>query len=269
MNNYNEQAAGVYRVIRQTDYQYTIVPNKAVRDPAMTSNAFRLLVYLLSHENGYQLYFEQIMRQTDLGKYAIQKALQLLRERGFLETRRARNDDGSLGGYNFILLDPYSDGDATRAGHSTMEPVHHGPISPQEEDKSVKKITNKDISPKGFEDFWDAYPRKVAKGDARKAYAKALEKTDEQTLIKKARAYANQPDRKDEFTKYPASWLNAESWLDDYGPDYEAIREDKRRRELEYTRKLIQENDIPKGQVPKCEHGNNPALCKQCLKSIN
>lgn len=72
----------------------------------------------------------------------------------------------------------------------------------------------KDISPqKQFDQFWNEYPRKVAKGLARHAFAKALTKTDSNTIMDAIRRYAQtNPDLK--FTPHPATWLNHERWND-------------------------------------------------------
>jgi hypothetical protein len=66
-----------------------------------------------------------------------------------------------------------------------------------------------------FERFWDAYPRKRAKGAARKAWAKAAKTTDPDLIIKAAHEYAHQRKHQDtRYTAHPATWLNAECWTD-------------------------------------------------------
>lgn len=67
-----------------------------------------------------------------------------------------------------------------------------------------------------FDKFFEAYPRKVSKGTARKAWAKAVKISDAPTLIAAAQRYASERHGEDtRFTKHPASWLNAESWNDE------------------------------------------------------
>lgn len=69
------------------------------------------------------------------------------------------------------------------------------------------------IEPKtGFDDFWNTYPRKADKATARKAWAKALKTTDPDQIIAGAARYAGDPNRDPQFTKLPATWLNAEAW---------------------------------------------------------
>ena len=68
-----------------------------------------------------------------------------------------------------------------------------------------------------FDSWWSVYPRRVGKGQARKAFKAALKKTDLQTLIDGVKRYAASRTGEDaKFTAHPASWLNAERWLDDF-----------------------------------------------------
>lgn len=70
-----------------------------------------------------------------------------------------------------------------------------------------------------FERFWSVYPLKKAKGNAKKAWLKATSKTDAETIIKGAEAYAEEKrGTEPRFIKHPATWLNAESWLDGEQP---------------------------------------------------
>lgn len=65
-----------------------------------------------------------------------------------------------------------------------------------------------------FDSWYALYPRKVAKGAARKAYAKALKIASHDVLCAAARAFsAKQTDK--QFIPYPATWLNQERWLDE------------------------------------------------------
>lgn len=63
-----------------------------------------------------------------------------------------------------------------------------------------------------FDAFWHSYPRKVGKGAARKAYAKALLKTNSAVIASAVgRICVDEP----EFIPHPATWLNQERWLDE------------------------------------------------------
>jgi hypothetical protein len=63
--------------------------------------------------------------------------------------------------------------------------------------------------------FWEAYPRKEGKGQARKAWPKAVRTTEATTIIAGANRYADQRRGQDrQYTAMPATWLNGERWTD-------------------------------------------------------
>lgn len=68
----------------------------------------------------------------------------------------------------------------------------------------------------GFDTFWSTYPRKIGKGAARKAWAKALKTADAATITAGAARYATERAGQDpKYTPHPATWLNAERWADE------------------------------------------------------
>lgn len=76
-----------------------------------------------------------------------------------------------------------------------------------------------------FDDFWRAYPRRVAKGAARKAFDKAIKKTDIETILKAVEAYkVCKPDYQD--WAHPSTWLNQERWEDEWDMPDNAVDEE-------------------------------------------
>ena len=70
-----------------------------------------------------------------------------------------------------------------------------------------------------FEQFWLQCPRRIGKGHARKAWAKALKLTDAQTIIAGMFRYAEDCKWTEaRYIKHPATWLNSEGWSDEYEP---------------------------------------------------
>jgi hypothetical protein len=67
-----------------------------------------------------------------------------------------------------------------------------------------------------FADFWAAYPRRTAVAVARKAWAKAIKRAKPEAIIAAIQAQVAAgcfPDKT--YTPYPATWLNADRWLDE------------------------------------------------------
>jgi len=67
-----------------------------------------------------------------------------------------------------------------------------------------------------FDEFWTIVPRKVGKGKARTAYAKAVKKVSPERIFSAMQRYAAaRADQDPQYTAHPASWLNAERWDDE------------------------------------------------------
>lgn len=67
-----------------------------------------------------------------------------------------------------------------------------------------------------FAAWWLAYPKREAKGQARKAYAAARKKVSAEALLTAAqRAATLYASTEQKFIPFPATWLNGERWLDE------------------------------------------------------
>jgi len=253
--------------------EYTQIPNAWLRDSRLSLGAKGLLAQILSHREGWRITLTTLARDNGIGRDALRTLLNELLRYGYLarSDERERNSKGQLAAFTYVTKDPdvgLNDADEPTTAEPTLDeptldnPHHKKNIDKEEHLKEENKLL-------GFEEFWEAYPKKIAKGQARKAYKKAMEQTTAETLKAKAEAYAKDPERKDEFTKYPATWLNAESWLDEYRPSVSDIAEKRRARELEATRAMLEEQTQEYVEPPKCEHGLNPALCKKCYLGLN
>jgi predicted transcriptional regulator len=201
--------SGVYKIYRHDSQPFAQVPNSAIRDPEISPNAFRLLAYLMSHKEGYELTYGQIERQTTLGRYAINEAIKILTNKGWLKTERTKKDNGQFGPTSFHILNPNepeqvdSVADGSSEGHSTMEqPTDIKNTNYLENTKTKEKHL------KGFDEFWNLYPKKIAKGDALKAWNKAIKSKTADELLKLTKAYAEGKLPELKYIPYPASWLN-------------------------------------------------------------
>lgn len=68
----------------------------------------------------------------------------------------------------------------------------------------------------GFDEFWSVFPRKVAKGAAKRMYQKAVKGAKPEEILCGAQRYASERAGNDpKFTKHPATWLHGECWTDE------------------------------------------------------
>lgn len=84
--------------------------------------------------------------------------------------------------------------------------MHHTPLKPNPLPRAA---------PAGFVEFWTAYPRKVGKGEAEKAWQRA--KVPVGTVLAALSWQANSADwERDggQFIPYPATYLNQRRWED-------------------------------------------------------
>lgn len=88
-----------------------------------------------------------------------------------------------------------------------------------------------------FDQFWNAYPLKVGKQAALKAWIKALDAgISPETIVEGARTYAADPNRHPSYTAHPSTWLNAGRWEDKALPPRELTDEEIKQQESESRR---------------------------------
>ena len=127
------------------------------------------------------------------------------------ETSRKRSEAGKKGGRPKAPENTRKDiklgFDFDKAGPKQPEPY------PEPDKDRGKPLSS---APDGFDAFWSASPRKIGKDKARAAYAKALRRTDAETILRGMVRYAEARKGQDpQYTAHPASWLNAGRWDDE------------------------------------------------------
>jgi hypothetical protein len=189
------------------DERYTPIPNRYLRDPDISLGARGLYALILSHRPGWEISQESLARDNGIGRDAMRTLLNELIEAGYLHrsSERERNGAGQLAGYRYTTQDPESDC-PTLDNPTQADPTHKKTI--------IKKtiIKNSNASDARFEEFYNAYPLKRDKGRALRAFKAALKRASADVIIAGAIAYRDDPARKPDYTKYPATWLNADAW---------------------------------------------------------
>jgi hypothetical protein len=123
------------------------------------------------------------------------------------EHRRKAREDASR-----VDVPPVSR-DMSRDSHAPNSDGHDVDVEGEVEKNTSSR---KRDEPEGFAAFWMAYPRKIGKGAAVKAYAKALKDATPAQLLAAASEFARERAGQDEkFTPHPSTWLNAQRWEDE------------------------------------------------------
>jgi hypothetical protein len=241
------EPAGVFRPRLSHDGNFTIIPNAWIRNSGLSAQANYLLIYLVSHEIGYEIKFNQISHETGLGVKALRSSIAELTKAGWLKTERSVKSNGQLGAYRYSITEPIGTtspqgtvAQSTVAQATVAEGTHIKKTNNKEnnlEEDNEKELARQASENELFQDFYKSYPRKRQPGDARRAFSKALKEASFEDIIAGAIRFANDPNLPPErYIPYPASWLRAESWSD--GPLPVDPRRQKELNEIEEKRKL-------------------------------
>jgi hypothetical protein len=90
----------------------------------------------------------------------------------------------------------------------------------QKSKTTTLKLSKKEIQETKFDQFWTIYPKKKSKGTAKKAFMKI--NPNQQFLsriiskIEQAKKSKDWMKENGKYIPYPATWLNAEGWEDEY-----------------------------------------------------
>jgi len=230
------------------------IRNEVIRDRRLSYKARGLLAYMLSFPDNYRITADLLAESSDSdGRRAVLSGLDELRETGYLVTVTERDAKGQFAKTSFIYDDPqtpnitemnghYPKSDYAKSENRTINTehleqntrtttIHHSPepfpeltpSEPHREPEIPPALVTPDLpvayarvsySPL-FEVFWQVYPRRVGKKAAYGAWKQAICETDAGLIIAAAERYAHDPNREDQFTAHPQTWLRQGRWDDE------------------------------------------------------
>ena len=179
-----------------------------------------------------------IIKSLKIGKSKLNKTKKTLRENGLIDVIQRRKENKIEGWYikiNYVVSEKkYSDITVQKTNNPQNEQVENSTSSSQDTNalkeyiKCLKKeiemlkkekLIKDTISYDLFDKFWNAYPRKVSKGNAEKWFEK--NKPNEELvnlMISKISLLKDTEQwKKDngQYIPYPTTWLNAKGWEDE------------------------------------------------------
>lgn len=271
----------IIRGAHDFDENFTRIPNRWLRDERLSLKAIGLLAQLHSHSVGWRVSVRSLAEANNCGLDLIRTAIAELEGAGYLRREQNRGENNQFAESLWTTIDP-SSGFPSSAYPNTENPTPKKNNTKKNNQK--KHMPKEDL--KRFDEFWAAYPRRVGKNSAIRAYAVARERftgsTDdyEQTVIQGALRLAQDPNLPPvQFVPYPTTWLNRDGWCDDPYPAREMTTEERaeiakrkseldRERRIQQTRELLKESDKPATPIPICEHGAKLVSCKLCFRNL-
>jgi DNA-binding transcriptional ArsR family regulator len=184
-----------------------------------------VLYWLADHHNGETgkcfPSLARLCKVTEMGKTALVGHLDALENLGLIERIRKYDNNGAFKSTDYVLRlkddtlvrntdNPCSDftpplvrNANTNLGSNNLGSKPNNSSSDDEVDYY-------------FDQLWSLYPRKVGKGQARKAFKAASKKKDFYDLLPKLMDYVQTLEGKDkQFIPHLATWLNGERWEDE------------------------------------------------------
>jgi hypothetical protein len=196
--------------------------NYHFREKGMSLKAKGLLSLMLSLPEEWDYSVRGLAALSKDGKDSVMNTLTELEKFGYLKRTKAFDDKGRFAGYDYDIFEKPKKPDAEKP--LTGNPCPEKPDTENPPQLNTKQLSTKQSNTKGiniypFDEFWKAYPKKKAKEDARKAWAKL--KPDEtlgKAIIQAVEEAKKTPDWKKENGKYiphPATYLNGKRWEDE------------------------------------------------------
>ena len=204
------------------------MPNWLARDTSISVKAKMVYLVLASHitrGGAWHMGHVQIAEEAGISVSSTQRALAELRTAGLVwwDQRRTAQGDKDTNLYR-ISVDGGGSGQIDRQVRSEGP---EGPVrvtdqkkEPTRRTRTTSSSTDVDVVSgqrlREFEQFWLTYPRKVGKQTAHSAYVKARRRGVMHTdILDGAQRYRDDPNRQDQYTAHPTTWLNRGGWEDD------------------------------------------------------
>ncbi|MBY0795020.1 helix-turn-helix domain-containing protein [Corynebacterium parakroppenstedtii] len=264
---------------------FTLIPNSISRSTELPTRAKAVYIFMRSHRDGWNITTTSVAHALGMNKDTVAKAINDLIESGHMRRIEKRAESGRFAGWDYEVLSGYFPvseefGSGDLAGSGKPASGNSGRIRrlyskktkeitslSQEDHAQTSGSSERESRSDRFDEFWDAYPRKVGKDRARKAFASACRRATPEEIIEGAKRLAadpNLPKRDDpdwRYVKHPTTWLNGGCWQDgeplpSRAPSRqvpqrksEAEQWDDVRRELRQQREVRNQATIVDGEV--------------------
>lgn len=232
---------------------FTQISNSVFENENLSYRAKGVLGYLLSRPNNWKFNKTDLVRRSTEGRDAIYKAIDELKEQGYLHIYRNVLKDGKFDGWiweydDIPFMPEHLKNRTTEKQPNTGEkqPIPRTTENPYDgktvlreistynntelnntnnnnnKEKEIKtiKLTTGELE-KEFETIWMLYPRKIGRKKAFDSFTKARKtkkisyETIENGLYRYIR-YLEQQGTDEQYIMHGSTWMNQEKWQDEY-----------------------------------------------------
>lgn len=183
---------------------FVMIPNQWARDMRVRPSSKGLLVWLMSHSEGFETGVEHIAREHGVGRDAARSMVKELETQGYLERELVRGDSGKFEATDWRLTDPFEaardqlDGLAitdqnprSRPAPEKPSPVHPSPVHPSPVNPTTKE---EHLQEEPLTNISTTYDRKQARETPGQAVARAVRAAAEAEA-------QHQPMKRPDFSK--------------------------------------------------------------------
>ena len=232
---------------------FTQISNSVFENEKLSYRAKGLIGYLLSRPNNWKFNKTDLVRRSTEGRDAVYKAIDELKEQGYLHIYRNVLEDGRFDGwiweYDDIPFMPEQLKNRTTGKQPNTGDIQ--PIPRRTENPSYGKTVVRDSSTynntvfnntdlnntkekeiktnkptpsqleKEFQALWSLYPKKQGKQKALQAFTKArkIKKVPYEEIengLYRYIGYIEQQGTEEQYIMHGSTWFNQEKWLDEY-----------------------------------------------------
>ena len=190
----------------------------AMKQKGLKPAAKIVLYWLADHHNGETgLCFpslKTLANECEMDVATVKRHLAALEDMGLIERHKRHRENGSQTSTQYMLRmsEPLA---------QNAPPPSAKCATPIAQNDTPHNLGNNNLGKEQdnighFEDFWAAYPRKIGKGNARKAFASAMKKASIEEISSGLNAQLSILSAKEQkYIPHASTWLNGERWNDE------------------------------------------------------
>jgi len=203
-----------------SENKFAIMPEWVI-ELDISHTAFRLYAVLARYADNvtHQAFpsLDTLAERLSSSEKTVRRAIEDLVEHGAITKHNRGRYNSNL--YTVMVSPP----EGTKMSFEGSKVSAEGTKMSQRVDKNVQVTRTTELEPENlstsFNEFWDVYPRKMGKGEARGAFQKAVTRFGLDTVMEGVRRLAADPNLPaPQFVPRASTWLNQERWGDDPYP---------------------------------------------------